>query len=201
MGKKKISEMTPEEQEVQRKEWRKAQAARREEQRLSKYVPTAIEWRDEFAATEHYKTLNAYVREFSNRVVEELGKNVGSVRVKVGPGAYEYYDDDGGYTLDRVAATLLGLKRNWVKQVSNPNGELIAGSYFADPECSFSSDVIESAHRHGLMQSPTFAASLSELLEMLDKRYGRQQSKDAADIRAELNRTYVPPAPPQPTPD
>ncbi len=196
-----IADMTPEEQEAQREKWRLEKQAERAEKKRQAYVPTAEEWRDEFAATEHYKTLNAYIKKFSNKVAEELGKNVGSVRVKTGPGAYEYYDDDGGYTLDRVARTLLGLKRNWVKQVSDPSGELIAGSYFADPDCGFASELIESAYRHGLKKSPTFAASFRELLEMLDKRYGRQQSKDAGNIRAELNRTYVPPAPPQPTPE
>jgi hypothetical protein len=203
MGKKKISQMTPEEQEAQREEWRTAQAARREEQRLSKYVPTADEWRDEFAATEHCKTLNVHTKQFSAKVAEELGKEVGSVRVKTGSGAHEYYDDDGGYALDRVARTLLGLKRNWVKQVSDPSGELIAGSHFADPDCGFASELIESVYRHGLKKSPTFAASFRELLEMLDKRYGSQRTEGAAVVRAELAGTYifVPHAPPQRTPE
>jgi hypothetical protein len=195
-----IADMTPEEQEAQREKWRQEKQAERAEKKRQAYVPTAEEWRDEFAATAHYKTLNAYIKEFSNKVVEELGKNVGSVRVKTGPGAYDYYVEDGTYTLDRVGCALLGLKRNWVKQVSDPNGELIAGSYFADPDCSFASDVIESAHRHGLKQSATFATAFRELLEMLNKRYGSQRTEGAAAIRAELAGTYVY-VPPQPKPE
>jgi len=46
--------MTPEEQAEQRRIWPKS-AQRREEKRKARYIPTAEEWRDEFAATEHHK--------------------------------------------------------------------------------------------------------------------------------------------------
>src|SRR6266404_9751198 len=94
MGKKKrISEMTPEEQAEQRRIWAEDQAQRREEKRKAAYIPTAEEWRDEFAATEHHKTLNVHVKQFLAKVEEELGHKVGSVRVKTGHGPYEYFDD------------------------------------------------------------------------------------------------------------
>jgi hypothetical protein len=200
--KKRVAELTPEEREAQREKWRTDQAQRREEKRQATYVPTADEWRDEFAATEHYKTLNVHGKEFAAKVAEELGKEVGSLRLKTGPGAYDYYDDDGQYTLDRVARTLLSLKRGWVREVHSPDGELVAGSYFIDG-CSFATDVIESVYRHGLKQSPTFAASFRELLELLSKRYSRQHDQQGAVVRAELAGTYVynPPAPPQPKPE
>ena len=201
MGKKKISEMTLEEQE-------RIRAANREYKRTQRaaeaaaQTPSYDEWQHEFAATEHYKTLRVYGKEFAAKVEEELGKRVSSVRVKTGPREFDYYDDDGTYTLDRVSRALLGLKRNWVKEVSDPNGELVAGSYFIDG-CSFASDVIESVYRHGLKQSPTFAASFRELLELLSKRYSRQRDQQGAVVRAELNGTYVydPPAPPEPKPE
>ncbi len=175
MPKMKVADMTPEEQEAQRDKWRLEKQAEREEKRKAEYIPTANEWIDQFDADfpEQAKTLAAHVKEFSSKVAEELGRELG-------------YVDDDGYTLDRVARTLLGLKKSWVKEVLN--GEIVAGLYFAD---SFGS-VVESAHRYGLKQSPTFARSFLELLKMLNKRYGDQKTKDAAVIRAELAGTYVP---------
>lgn len=202
MAKKKISDMTPEEQAVQRALWRESQAERREEIRKATNIPTADESRDEFAATEHHKTLNVYVRQLLAKVEEELGHRVRSVRVITGPGPYDYFDDDGEYTVDRVARTLLGLKKNWVQEVRSPDGERIAGSYFIDG-CSFATNVIESVHRHGLKQSPIFAASFHELLELLHKRYSRQRDQQIGIVRAELAGTYVyePPALPEPKPE
>jgi hypothetical protein len=197
--KKRVAELTPEEREAQREKWRTDQAQRREEKRKAAYIPTADEWRDEFAATEHYKTLNVHVKQFLAKVEGELGNKVGSLRVQTGPGVYDYFDDDGEYSVDRVARTLLGLKKNWVQEVRGPDGELVAGSYFIDG-CSFASDVIESVYRHGLKQSPIFAASFRELLELLSKRYSRQRDQQSAIVRAELAGTYVyePPALPEP---
>src|SRR5882672_7245678 len=191
MGKKKkISEMTPEEQAEQRRVWAEDQAQRREEKRKAAYIPTAEEWRDEFAATEHHKTLNLHVKQFSAKVEEELGHRVGSVRVKTGHGLYDYFDDDGDYTVDRVARTLLGLKKNWFQEVRDPNGEQVSGAYFIDG-CSFASSVIESVYRHDLKQSPIFAASLRELLELLNKRYARLRDQQTAVVRTELAGNYV----------
>lgn len=178
MPKIKIADMTAEEQEAQREKWRLEKQAEREEKRKAAYVPSAEEWMGQFDAEfpVEAKILAAYVKEFSNKVAEELGRELGDV-------------DDDGYTLNRVACTLLGLKRNWIKEVRSPDGEIVAGRYFADSL----GDLVESAHEYGLKQSPTFAKSFLELLKMLDKRYGPQKTKDAAVIRAELAGTYVPP--------
>jgi hypothetical protein len=74
--------------------------------------------------------------------------------------------------------------------------------YFIDG-CSFASDVIESVYRHGPQQSPIFAASFRELLELLSKRYSRLRDQQSAIVRAELAGTYVyePPALPEPKPE
>jgi hypothetical protein len=203
MGKKKkISEMTPEEQAEQRRSWAEDQAQRREEKRKAAYIPTAEEWRDEFAATEHHKTLNLHVKQFSAKVEEELGHKVGNVRVKTGHGLYDYFDDDGDYTVDRVARTLLGLKKNWVQEVRDPNGEQVSGAYFIDG-CSFASSVIESVYRHDLKRSSIFAASLRELLELLNKRYARLRDQQTAVVRTELagNYVYEPPVLPELKPE
>ncbi len=197
--KKRIADLTPEEQQAQRDRWREDQAQRREQKRKAAYIPTAEEWSDEFAVTEHDKTLNVHVKQFLGKVEEELGHRVGSVRVITGSREYDYFDDDGEYTVDRVARTLLGLKKNWVQEVRDPNGEQVSGAYFIDG-CSFASDVIASVYRHGLKQSPMFAASFRELLELLSKRYSRLRDQQTAVVRAELagNYVYEPPVLPPP---
>ncbi len=67
----------------------------------------------------------------------------------------------------------------------------------------FASDVIESVYRHGLKQSPIFAASFRELLELLSKRYSRLRDPQSGVVRSELAGTYVyePPALPLPKPE
>jgi hypothetical protein len=190
--KKKITDLTPEEREAQRDKWREEKRHERQEKHRAAYIPTAEEWADEFAATERAKTLDAYVKQFSSKVVEELGRELGGPH-KDSMGNVVGYDYDEEFTVDRVARTLLGLKKNWVHEVRSPDGEMVAGLYFAD---SFGG-VVESAHRHGLKQSPVFAASFRDLLEMLNKRYGSQHTDDATAVRAELAGTYVY-VPPQP---
>jgi hypothetical protein len=181
-----IADMTPEEQEAQREKWRQEKQAERAEKKRQAYVPTADEWADEFAATEHAKILDAHVKEFSNKVVGELGRNLGGPQ-KDSIGNVVGYDYDEEFTVDCVARTLLGLKKNWVQEVRSPDGEIIAGLYFADSL----GNVVESAHRHGLKKSQTFSLLYRELLEILDKRYGHESTYDARAIKAELAGEYV----------
>ena len=187
--KKRISDLSSEEQQAQRDKWRKEKQDERAEKKRAAYIPTASEWADEFAATEQGKALKAYVNEFSNTVVKELGRQFGGPQ-KDSAGNVVGWDYDEEFTVGTVGATLLGLKRNWSKTVCDPNGEMIAGSFMDD--CNFASDLIESAHRHGLKQSTTFATTFHELLGLLNKRYG-PHSRDGVDVRAELAGTYVPP--------
>src|SRR5258708_10925 len=67
----------------------------------------------------------------------------------------------------------------------------------------FASDVIESVYRHGLKQSPIFASSFRELLELLNKRYARLRDQQTAVVRTELagNYVYEPPALPELKPE
>ena len=101
--------------------------------------------------------------------------------------------------VDRVARCLLGLKRGWVQEVTQPDGDLISGSYFAD----VSGDIVESAHWHGLKESPAFVEPYTELLKLVgSRRYGNQPTEDAAIVKAELAGTYVlPPLPELPKPE
>jgi hypothetical protein len=187
--KKKISELTPEEQGKIRAYNRENKRKSREKERAAQTL-SAEEWTWNFADNfpEQHKELNAYVRQIEEKVVEELGRGLGTCAET--------------YTVDRVARTLFSLKRNsdpWVRQVHSPNGIIVGGSYF--PE-ALGSDLISSAHKLGLKKSPTFTALYIELLRILDKKFGHIRTGDAfelgcaADIKAELAGTYVLPAPP-----
>jgi len=189
--KKRIAEHSPEEQERIRKYNREQKQKSREAQKAARYVPTADEVSDAFAIKfpEQVKALNAYVKEFSNKVVTELGRDLGSPQKDL-LGNVVGYDHDEQFTVDRVARCLLSLKQGWGQKVQE--GELVAGQYFSDS----SGTMVESANRHILKNSPTFNTAYFELLKMLDKRYGREQTNDAAVVRAELAGTYVlPPTP------
>jgi hypothetical protein len=186
--KKKISELSPEEQVKLRAYNREQKQKSRSNQKAALYVPTADEAADAFAIDfpEREKELSAYAKQFSNKVAEELGRDLGSPQ-KDPLGNVLGRDHDEEFTVDRVARCLLGLKKNWVQEVRDPDGELVAGRYFADS----SGSMVESAHRYNLKQSQTFSQLYTELLGILDKRYGRQQTKDAAIIREELAEMYV----------
>jgi hypothetical protein len=187
---KRIADLSPEEQENIRTYNREQKAKSRANQKAAAYIPTANEAADRFAIDfpEREKELSAYVKQFSNKVVEELGRKLGSPQ-KDPLGNVVGWDHDEEFTVDRVARTLLALKKNWIQKVRHPEGDMVSGSYFAD---SFGS-VVESAHRRGLKNSETFRLLYRELLEILDKRYGRQQTGDATIIRAELAGEYPTP--------
>ena len=191
--KKRIADLPPEEQERVRKYNREQKQKSRAKQKADAYIPTADEAADAFSIDfpEREKELSAYVKLFSNKVVEELGRELGAPQ-KDRLGNVVGWDHDEEFTVDRVARCLLGLKNNWIQKVRCPEGELVAGSYFADS----SGGIVESAHRHGLKNSETFRLLYRELLEILDKRYGSQQTQDATTIRGELAGTYaLPPVP------
>jgi AraC-like DNA-binding protein len=187
MPKIKISEMTPEQQEAQRIKWReekRLERAEQREQRREAELVSADEWSDEFRLNfpEHVKMLDAYEKEFSNKVAQEIGLNLNGAL------------GNEHYALNFVARSLFGLKRGWIKHVCGPRGitgDIVSGSYFIDGGCG---DIVEYAYEYGLKQSPTFAAAFLELLKMLEKRYGNRH-EDAVVIRAELAGTYVPPQP------
>jgi hypothetical protein len=197
--KKRIADLTPEEQQKVRAYNREQKQKSREKQKADASVPAASEASDTFAIdfTERRNTLTSYVKEFQAKVVEELGRGLGAPQ-RGSSGNVTGWDNDEEFTIDRVARCLLGLKNNWVQKVSDPVGELVAGMYFADA----ASSMIESANRHGLKQSHTFSQLYVELLKMLDRRYGHEQTDDAQIIKAELAGEYVlPPLPELPKPE
>ena len=173
---KRFKDLTVEEK---RQYQREAKQRARAKQKAARYTPTANEASASFAANhpERVKELDEYAKDFAAKVSGELSQ----------PGTIDEQ------VIDRVARCLLGLKRGWVQEVTSPDGELVSGMCFADA----SGDMVESANRYNLKQSPTFAALYCELLTLIDRRYGGQPSKDAAIIRAELTGTYVLPPPPE----
>ena len=178
---KKLSEMTPEERtEYQRLAKRRS----RERQRQRTVTPTADEWAEQFSKQHPalQTELDQYANEFAKSVLCEL-------QIK------SSYAIDA--CLDQVARTSLGLKRNWVRDVQAPNGEMVAGMYFAD---SLGETIVRDAHMYGLEQSPTFSAGYRELLRILDEKYGYEQTKDAHAIKAELNGSFVLVIPVKPEP-
>jgi hypothetical protein len=102
--------------------------------------------------------------------------------------------------LDQVSRTALGFKRGWLREVQMPAGELVAGAYFPD---ALGESLVQDTHRYELEQSPTFGTAYRELLLVLDKKYGHENTKHARAIKQELSREYVlvVPVEPQPAPE
>src|SRR5258706_10721363 len=124
--KKRIADMSPEEQETVRSYNRAQKQKSRENQKTARYIPAADEVFDAFPVEfpEREKELDVYVKQFSNKVVEELGRGLGGPRK--GPlGNAVGWDLDEEFTVDRVARILLGLKKGWVQNVENPEGEVV----------------------------------------------------------------------------
>jgi hypothetical protein len=191
----KISEMTPEQKrEYNREQKRKSRA----NQKAAAYVPTADEWTwnwdDSFP--EEAAEVRKYEKQVGKKVAEELGRistfqTYGWSRERfaeefpLGCGTPE------AYAVDQVARTLFGIKKNtsvWVHEVADPDGVIVAGTYF--PE-ALGSNIVQAVHLYGLEKSQTFATLYRVLLQILDKRYGKELTEHAKDIRAELTGEYA----------
>ena len=180
---KRISELTPEEQEARRayNRERKQKQREREKQKTAE-IPTAEEWTWDWAARypERYRELNEYTKKCATTVSEELGRTLGPE----------------SETVDRVAWTLFAFKKGWVQQVHAPRGELVGGTCFADV---IGSHIVAGTHRYGLEKSQAFSTLYRELLHILDDRYGKTLSEDpierraTLDVKAELSGTYTRP--------
>lgn len=179
---------TPERREYDREHKAKSRAKKKALVKAAEIL-TANEASALFAEQypERVQELDQYMEDFAAKVSEELGREFG-FQTPTGP------NHDEEFTVDRVARILVGLKKNWTQKV-RVNGELaelVSGFYFADT-CG---DLVEISNRYGLKASATFAGMYRELLEMLDRRYGRQPTK------AELDGTYIlPPLPELPKPE
>ena len=91
-------------------------------------------------------------------------------------------------TVDQVAWTLFSFKKNLIKRVESPNGEMFGGMYFAD---SIGSGIVSSTHRFNLEVSQTYSGAYRELLVLLDRRYEKNRDRDSSVVTAELSGTYT----------
>jgi hypothetical protein len=187
--KKKISELTPEEQEKVRAYNRENKRKSREAQKTAQ-TPSADQWTWNWP--EHFpeqnKELNAYEQKFSAKVFEELGRE------------FHPHSSPEAETLSWVTVTAYCFRKNdspWVHEVDSPNGIIVGGLFYPDV---LGSDLVANTHRFGLETSATYAALYRELLRILDKKFGHERTEDAAAVRAELAGTYIY-VPPHPKPE
>jgi len=177
----KISELSTEEQQAKRAQWRAAQ----QKSRTKHNLPTTDEAFEYFTTkfSGQHQELERYTKEAVRKVSEELHRE---------------FTIDEAYTIDRVARTVLGLKNNLVHRVSDCDGVVVGGMYFLE---ALGSDLIASVHRYGVEQSESFSTLYRELLQILDEKFGDTQTKVpyeaqcAADIKAEIAGKYVLPVP------
>lgn len=168
----KIADLPPDEQE-------KVRAYNREHKKKSRakakaaQTPSADEASDQFPE-EQTQLLREHVSDVLKQIKLELGlENFGA-----------YQDNQNAeHAIDAVVWTLFSLKKNWIREVHSPDGLLAGGSYFPD---ALGAVIVESAHRYGLTKSQSFATHYRELLRILDKRFGGDETKDSRAIKAEL---------------
>jgi hypothetical protein len=185
-----ISEMTPEQQAARREYNREQKRKSRANQKTAAYVPTADEWTWKAAEVREYE------KQVGQKVAEELGRistfeTYGWSREKFAESFPLGCGTPEAYAVDQVARTLFGFKKNtsvWVHEVQDPNGIIVTGFYFPDV---LGSEIVEAAHLYGLERSQTFSTLYRELLQILDKRYGKEPTEHARDITAELADQYV----------
>jgi hypothetical protein len=186
-----ISEMTPEQQAARREYNREQKRKSRANHKAAAYTPTADEWFDSFPTSEHYEELKSYAKRFEETVAEELGREVKDPRFPLG------YISPEAETAELVAWTLFSFKKNLIKRVDTPSGEVFGGMYFADV---LGSGIVARTHRFNPEASQTYSTAYRELLLLLDRRYGKEPTQHARDIKAEIAGEYLllPEAKPEP---
>ena len=202
---KRISELTPEQQEEKRKYNRETKRRSRANQKVGQ-TPSAEEWFENWPTSfpEQAEQLREHVKGVQRKVRQEL-KWPDSTFETYGWSREKYADTFPlGHTpeadaVHQAACTLFCLKKNqhpFVREVHSPSGVRVGGLYFPDV---LGSDLVYATHRYGLNRSQTFATTYRELLQILDQRFGKHLSEDpverraAMDIKAELAGEYVPP--------
>jgi hypothetical protein len=192
---KRIADLPLEEQgriRAANREYKKKQRAAEKAELIPSHDDWTWKWDQDFP--QQYAELRAFEKQFTAKVYEELGETFGSY-------------SSVGDTLAQVAIASYCFKKKdspWVREVQE--GTIVGGVFF--PEV-LGSGLVANTHHCGLERSACFAAAYRELLRILDKTFGHVRTTDAlerkcaADVRAELDGTYiyVPPAPPQPKPE
>lgn len=184
--------LTPEEKKTRARESKRRSRSR---QRQAVIVPTASDWADQFPKQHPAlaSELDQDAEKFAEAVLFELQINPPHNHFST---LCERCAVDA--CLDQVSRTLLGLKKGWVRNVQDPSGQLVAGTYFPD---ELGETIVQDAHLYGLERSQTFSAAYRELLTVLDWKYGEEKTGDARAIKAELEGSYVLPEPVEPKPE
>jgi len=166
---KRISELTPEEQEARRAYNRFAQRRSREKQKAAE-IPTADEWTWDWRSRfpEQYDDLNSYTKEFVQTIAEELGQEPNQLPLE---------------QIGQVAWVLHSFEKRLIQTVLDPNGEIFGGSLYAD---SIGKYVVDATAKFNLTKSATFLAAFRKLLQLLNDRYGKNMDQHAQAVKQAL---------------
>jgi hypothetical protein len=168
---------TPEYRDYARQAKRRSREKQKQEREAAQIV-AAEEYLDGCWDSPDYARMNAYVKQESKKIADELGVNL---------------DELATEAVDLVLSTSFGFENGIVRQVSHPNG-LMVGYLF--PEV-IGRQIVSRTHQYGLERSATFSKIYRDLLRILDQRFGQQLSHDpierqaALDIKAELAGKYT----------
>jgi hypothetical protein len=179
---KRISELTPAEQEARRAYNRQAKRFSREKQKAAE-TPTEDEWFEQFLGSPQHQDVRNYAEQQHKKISEELGID-----------ANAWSRHPAWYEVDAVVWTLYGFKEKFVREVTEPKGIRVSGSIFPDV---IGSRVVATTHRHRLEKSAAYNELYRALLKILDERFGKHLSDDpierraALDVKAEIAGTYA----------
>jgi hypothetical protein len=167
---KRISELTPEQQEQQRARWREAQSKSRAGKKVAE-TPTYDEWSWEFHIRfpEQFDNLNSYTKDFVKTVAEELAREPNELPVE---------------QIAQVAWVLRSFEKRLIQTVLDPNGEIFGGLLYAD---SIGKYVVAAAAKFNLTKSLTFLTAFKELLRLLNDRYGTNTDQHAQAVKQALS--------------
>ena len=178
----KIAELPPDEQEQIRKYNREAKAKSREKRKAAETL-TAQEWCDQFLASPEHEEVRLFAESQHKQIAQELG--IDDLSWSRHPAWYE---------VDATIWSFYGFQKNFVRQVTEPNGVVVSGIIFPD---AIGSRIVAATHQYKLERSQAFSVIYRELLQTLDQRFGRHLSEDpiekraALDVKAELAGIYV----------
>ena len=112
----KLSQISPEQREAKRKYDREAKQRSRAREKANAYIPSADDATDNFEIEfpDRTKELKACARGFADKVIEELGRELGSPQTD-STGHVTGWDNDEAFCVDWVARCLLGLNNNWIQ--------------------------------------------------------------------------------------
>jgi hypothetical protein len=181
----KLKEMTPEQRREYNRVQKQQQRDREREEVAAKRIPNA----NDFNMPDQKQRL---LDQHSSEIVK-------TVRAELSDQKFKAQDE---YVIEATAHVLSGLENNIIQKVVNPHGMLVGGHY---PD-AVASTAIAHVHRFpSLLDSATFKAMYDKLLPAVkawDAKFNHAYSSHElmADIRAELDGSYVLKTPAAPVP-